>query len=163
MESVNYKVRKLSDKMIEFCNKNGITIEDLEKISELELSKNEKIKDTNPIIFDYGIIDISSNEEDEISIGDIAGWRAYPDEDSLFDILGKCYTDESSPYKYGTRSNSKLDLTKEELIKDIEESNSSDAIEVSEIEGKLFVSHNGVHRTSRIKRKNTNRRNKRKI
>lgn len=151
METVNYNVNKLSNRMIEFCKRNGITEEELEKISELELSKNEKVSNINPIIPSYGIIDISSTEIVDVCIGDIVGFRPYDDKTNLFDILSKCYTDETTPYKYGTRSNSKLEMTKEELIKDMDKSFSSDIVEVNEIEGKIFISNNGCHRTSLIK------------
>ena len=151
MESVNYKIEKLSDKIIEFCKRNGISIEELEKISELELSKNEKLSSINPIIQSYGIIDIGGTETKEVSIGDVAGWRPYKEESNLFGILGKCYTDESSPYKYGTRANDKLGMSKEQILSDIQKSNSQEEVELQEVEGKLLVSHNGCHRTSLMK------------
>ena len=152
MKSVNYKVNKLSNNLIKFCKNNGITEEELDKISELELSKNEKVSNINPIISTIGgIIDINSSEITSVNIEDIVGWRPYDDKNNLFDILGKCYTDDITPYKYGTRSNKKLEMTKEELIEDLNKSFSSDIVEVNEVEGKLFVSNNGCHRTSLIK------------
>ena len=146
MESVNYK---LSNKIIEFCERNGISKEDLDKIHESESSKNKKLKDINELVFYYGIKDANSFQTTDVCIKDVVGFSSYDDKNNLYGVLNVCYSDDNGTY--GIRSDDKLRLSKDKMIKDLEQSFSYEPIALNEIDGKMIVAHNGCHRTSILK------------
>lgn len=149
MSFVNLDKYILSNKIIEFCEKNGISKTDLDKIYESDSNKNKKLSQINPLVHAYGIRDISGPEIKDIEVKDIVGFEPYDDGKNLFDILSICYSDDSATY--GIRANDKLKLNKEEMLKNMESSFSYEPIALDEIEGKLLVSHNGCHRVSILK------------
>lgn len=146
MELVNYE---LSDKIIEFCKRNNITKEELDKIYQSDIIKNEKVSRINPLVHEYGIIDINGSEVTDVCIKDVVGFEPYSDKKDLYEILSTCYSDGTATY--GSRTNDKLRLSKDEMLKDIKSSLDYEVITFDEVEGKLLVSHNGCHRVSILK------------
>ena len=149
MDSVNFEIYELSNQIIDFCERNNITKNDLNKLSELGKTNNEKVSRYNPLVSWFGIRDINGPEEKDIYIKDIAGFEPYDKAFSLYTVLGNCYSDNNQTY--GIRANDRLKLSKDEMIKDMKDSFSYEPICVDEVEGKKFVSHNGCHRVSILK------------
>ena len=149
MSFVNYDTNTLNNVIIDFCERNGISKSDIDKIYESDMIKNNKLTRINPIVHTYGIRDISGPEEKDILVSDIIGFEPYNDKSNLFGILNTCYSDNNN--SYGIRANDKLRLSKEEMLKEMESTLSYEPITLDEIEGKLLVSHNGCHRASILK------------
>lgn len=149
MSFVNYDTNTLNNVIIDFCERNGISKSDLDKIYESDMIKNNKLTRINPIVHTYGIRDISGPEEKDVLVSDIIGFEPYNDKSNLFEILNTCYSDNNN--SYGIRANDKLRLSKEEMLKEMESTLSYEPITLDEIEGKLLVSHNGCHRASILK------------
>lgn len=149
MGSVNYSTYDLSDKIIEFCDRNSITKEEIDRIYQSDSIKNEKLSRINPLVHQYGIQDASGPEIKDICIKDVVGFEPYNDKRNLCEILSTCYSDGTATY--GLRANDKLQLSKDEMINDIKDSVSFESINLDEVDGKLLVSTNGCHRAAMLK------------
>jgi hypothetical protein len=143
MESVNSDIYTLSDIVIDFVRRSNV---DLNKISESNMLENISINKINPFINLYAIQDIDSPYTENICIKDVIGWDTSKNENTLFKVIGDCYSDEFGTYH--TRDNDKLRLNKDEMINDLKNSFSKEEIRIQNIEDKYVVTINGFHRTS---------------
>lgn len=121
-----------------FIIKNNIDVEKIRKLPEAV------IKDRNILVKNYGIY---KNEEDVyVSVGDIIGYE-YSFHGGSNDII---YNMESffreRGDNYSTRSNGMLEYTSNNVLEGLEGTFSKEPMLLDEIDGKYFISGNGLHR-----------------
>ena len=149
MGSVNSDIYTLSNEITDFCERNGISKSDLDQLYKSEAIKNKKLSKINGLVYDYGVKDASGFEITGVCVKDIIGFEPFNDKNNLYDILNICYSDGTS--SYGLRVNDKLELSKDEMLKDIDKAFSYEPPAFDEINGKFLVSYNGCHRASILK------------
>ena len=153
MGYINYKDIKitpvLNDELSEFCKNNGITEEDIEKISKNEMSKNKQKSEINPIVHTYGIKE-STESIEEVYVKDIVGFEPITASINLIDTLNSAYSNTA----YGERHDikEKLQSSKDKMIEEIKESTNHELIDLNYIsEGQYVLSVNGCHRISMLR------------
>ena len=118
MEYIQIQKQKnyeLSEELLEFCERNGISETDLDNIANSEMAKNITFERVNPLLRTYDIPDPIETFED-VYIKDIIGEDPNKNFPNLLNGLNKTYS-----YSRGTTGrNETLNLPKNEMIKSME-------------------------------------------
>ena len=137
-KTVNYE---LSDELLEFCERNGISETDINNIANSELAKNASRRDFNPILIDCPV-KCPTSLYDEIYIRDIIGEMPNEKFGNLLESLNETYKSHKEPLK----------MSKDEMIKAIQSTFDKDHIYLSEVKyGKYMVGDNGRHRVTMLR------------
>lgn len=137
-KTVNYE---LSDELLEFCERNGISETDINNIANSELAKNANRRDFNPILIDCPV-KCPTPLYDEIYIRDIIGECPNEGCKNVLEALNKLYANR----------NETLRMSKDEMLKSMQSSFDYEPICLSEVQyGKYMVTHNGCHRVTMLR------------
>ena len=132
---------ELSDELLEFCERNGISETDLDNIANSELAKNANRKEFNPILIDYPV-EMPNPVTDEIYIRDIIGECPNEGCKNVLEALNKSYANRKET----------LRMSKNEMLKSMQSSFDYEPICLSEVQyGKYMVTHNGCHRVTMLR------------